>query len=148
MNMKRYPYRLKWVNVQYEFESIGPNGVIKKVVSYCTATRRNEEVVNLALGDWDEQARCFDYKANSKNRDTSMVLATVASTCVNMMFLHPAVRVYAEGFTPARTRLYRIGIVKNWNAIESVLDIEGYRMGKREPFQASINYEAFRAKRK
>ncbi len=146
--MRKYQYRLKWLKVQFEFDSIGPRGVIKKIVDYQTRVFRDEEMVNLGLGDWNEQGLYADDRITSNNRDTNMVLATVASTCLNMIELHPSIQLLAEGNTPARNRLYRIGILKNWKEIEMLLDIEGLRSGKWEPFQPSMTYDAFRAKRR
>lgn len=31
--------------------------------------------------------------------------------------------VYAKGSTPARTRLYQIGIISNWDQIEPLLEV-------------------------
>ncbi|HMJ68769.1 MAG TPA: hypothetical protein VK508_07730 [Cyclobacteriaceae bacterium] len=146
--MKKYPYLLKWVNVVFEFESIGRKGLIKKIIEYQTRTFLGEDVVNLALGDWNEERRYAEDDITSNNGDTNMVLATVASTCVEMMSLHPTIRVLAEGATPARNRLYQIGIVKNWSEIELTADVDGLRFGKWEPFQPNVGYSAFRAKRK
>jgi len=56
--------------------------------------------------------------------------------------------VYATGSTPARTRLYQMGISANWAEIESILKIFGFNSGQWQPFQQNINYEAFLAIRK
>lgn len=147
MNMKRYPYRLTWVSIKFEFDSIGPRGVINKVVGYKTKSD-NKDLINLSLGDWNEQLRKVDCEAKSGNDDTNMVLATVAATCLAMVDLYPEIQVYAEGATDSRNRLYRMGIVKNWDKIKSILDVEGLRLGRWEPFDPNQNYEAFIAKRK
>lgn len=145
--MKKYPYRLKWVSVEFEFDSIGPRGVIKKVVGYKTKID-DEGMINLSLGDWNEQLQLPDHESESKNGDTDMVLATVAATCITLMDLHPDIQVVAKGSTDARNRLYRMGIVKNWKEIQTQLEIEGLRLGKWEPFNEKVNYTGFRARRK
>lgn len=147
MNLKRYPYRVKWLSVEFEFDSIGPRGVIKKVVGYRTKID-DEGRINLSLGDWNEQLQLPDHIAESKNRDTDMVLATVAATCIALMNLHPGIEVVAKGATDARNRLYRMGIVKNWDEIQTQLEIEGLKLGAWEPFNPNTNYEAFRARRR
>lgn len=104
MKLKRYSHKLRWVNLEFEFRSIGPRGVIEKRVRYDTTMRHGIEVVNVALGDYNENTGDVDYKAKSNNRDTDLVMATVASICLRILALCPTVRLYAEGATPARNR--------------------------------------------
>jgi hypothetical protein len=148
MNMKKYSYQLKWVHVRFEFKSLGPKGTIKKIIEYQTRDFLGEEVVNLALGDWNEAFLKTVDDVTSNNGDTNMILATVASSCVDMMSLHPEIRLLAQGITPARNRLYRMGIAKNWAEISSIIEIEGLRQEKWEPFQFGIDYDAFKGKAK
>jgi hypothetical protein len=57
--------------------------------------------------------------------------------------------VYAKGSTPARTRLYQMGISANWADIAPLLYVYGYEQNKGwEPFQKNIRYHAFLVKRK
>ena len=56
--------------------------------------------------------------------------------------------VYAKGSTPARTRLYQMGINSNWSEIEPLMLVLGFVDGKWEIFKKNVNYEAFLVQRK
>ena len=60
----------------------------------------------------------------------------------------PDAIIYTEGSTPARTRLYQMGIASNLEEISKDFEIEGYIHDAWEPFQKGHNYEAFLARRK
>lgn len=84
----------------------------------------------------------------TNNSDQQKVLATVASIVLDFTTKFPDVLVYAKGSTPARTRLYQMGIRVHFRQVESVLFIYGYRNNGWELFQPRVNYEAFLARRK
>lgn len=54
MRLERYIYRFSLEFPQYEFESEGPKGTIKKVVRY-NKMKGSENLYNLAFGDLDEK---------------------------------------------------------------------------------------------
>ena len=108
----------------YEFLSEGPKGTIKKVVYY---QQLNEHVFNLAFGDWNEVHQEIDDNVRTNNKDRDKVLAMVASTVMDFMQYHPDAVVFAEGSTPAKTRLYQMGINSNWHQISSLFEVEGFR---------------------
>jgi len=61
----------------------------------------------------------------------------------------PDVMVYARGSTPARTRLYQIGIATNWREIDPLMQVFGYEQNKGwQSFRIGVNYQAFLVKRK
>lgn len=70
-------------------------------------------------------------------------MATVASTVIDFMNHHPRAIIMAEGETPAKTRLYQMGINANWNDISQLFEIEGFIEGHWETFNQMKNYEAF-----
>lgn len=100
----------------FEFESIGPNGVVAKVVHYVETG--SEGVYNLGFGDKDPQTGHLDDLSITNNGDSQKVLATVASTLYSFTERYPTATVFATGSTTARTRLYRIGISNNLRDIE------------------------------
>lgn len=114
---------------------------------------RYDYAVSEMLLDYDEfesdgpQGKINDL-AISDNKDTEKILATVAATVLEFTQHFPDIMVYATGSTPARTRLYQMGISANWAEIESILKIFGFNSGQWQPFQQNINYEAFLAIRK
>lgn len=125
---------------RYKFLSEGPNGAIKKVVQY---QKIDEGIYNLSFGDWNESEQSIDDSIRTNNKDRDKVLATVASTIMDFMKYHPEAIIAAKGSTPARTRLYQIGIANNWHSIKEKFYVEGLYNGKWEPFKSGRNYQAF-----
>lgn len=72
-----------------------------------------------------------------------MILATVASTVVDFIKHHPKCLLFAQGETPAKTRLYQMGITTNWHEIKHLFRINGFVNGIWEPFEVEKNYGAF-----
>src|SRR5690349_16600452 len=83
----------------YEFLSSGPKGTIKKVVAY---QRLQDNIFNIAFGDWNEDTQTISDTIRSNNDDLQKVLATVASTVVDFVKHHPECIIYASGSTKAR----------------------------------------------
>jgi hypothetical protein len=129
----------------YEFLSSGPKGTIKKVVQYILI---GGGVYNLAFGDWDERTQSIRDDVRTNNEDRDKVLTTVAFTVFDFMKYHPSAIILAEGSTPARTRLYQMGISDNWAEIEQLFDVQGYYNEYWEPFRKGRNYKAFSLKTK
>ncbi len=129
----------------YEFLSEGPKGTIKKVVLYQNI---QDNVYNLAFGDWDEPNQRINDQTRSNNNDRDKVLATVALTVIDFIEYHPKAILFAKGATPGRTRLYQIGIADNWKEIGQLFDIEGFYANSWEPFETGKNYQAFTLKAK
>jgi hypothetical protein len=124
----------------YEFLSKGPKGAIKKVILF---EEFGNNFYNLGFGDWDEATQLMDDKARSNNHDRDKVIATVASAFMNFIKYYPNATVFAKGSTPARTRLYQMGIFANWQEISILLTIKGYIDGDWQPIEKCKNYDAF-----
>lgn len=132
-------------HTQYEFISEGPRGNILKAVIY---DQIEEDLFNLAFGDWNAELKRIDDTNRSNNSDRDKVLATVAATAIDFTNKFPDAIIYTEGSTPARTRLYQMGITHNLEEISETFEIEGYINETWEPFQKGHNYEAFLVRRK
>ena len=145
MNLEKYPVVADHDHITYEFLSDGPNGSIKKVVFY---QKLEENIFNLAFGDWNEREQRINDKVRSNNNDRDKVLATVASTIIDFIKYHPNAVLLAQGSTSARTRLYQMGILEYLDEIGQLFDIIGFTNGTWEPFRKSINYEEFALKAK
>ena len=145
MQRDRYIPLSDAVRETYEFLSSGPKGTIKKVVQYIAIS---QGVYNLGFGDWDEEAQSIRDDVRTNNEDRDKVLATVAFTVFDFMEHHPDAIILAEGSTPARTRLYQMGISDNLTEIGQLFDVEGYYNGGWEPFKKGRNYQAFSLKAK
>ncbi len=147
MNLPKYPVIVSDDLLVYEFFSEGPRGLIKKGVFY---TRIGNDLYNLGFGDWIEALRELDDTSRTNNRDRDKVLAlrTVASTAIAFTNRFPTVRIFVEGSTTARTRLYQIGIGHNLEEISEDFDVQGFTGKEWEEFQRGRNYMAFLISRK
>ena len=146
MKADRYEYKTEAELLLYEFVSEGRKGPIKKIVEY---SRTNvPDVYNLAFGDHDESTRETGDSIISGNGDGQKVLTTVASTAYAFTNQYPDAWIYATGSSPARTRLYRIGI--STNLIEIMADFEVYGLTEDhwEKFVPGTFYKAFLVRRK
>lgn len=140
MHRDRYASFSNAEHSTYEFLSFGPKGTVKKVVKY---TEIEPGVFNLGFGDWDERAQKVRDDIRTNNADRNKVLATVAATVIDFMKHHPDAILVAEGSTPARTRLYQLGISGSWHEISQLFEVKGLREGAWEDFQGGKNYKAF-----
>lgn len=103
---------------------------------------------NLAFGDWNEDLNKLDDSIRSNNGDRDKILATVASTAIDFTDRFPEAEIFTEGSTPARTRLYQMGISNNLEEISEDFEIQGYIYQEWSRFRKGVNYEAFLIKRK
>ena len=125
-------------HITYEFLSEGPNRTIKKVVFY---QEIDDNVFNLAFGDWDEVRQKINDNIRSNNSDRNKVLATVASTVIDFVKYHPKAMIFIQGTTATRTRLYQIGSLANWDEISRFFYLEGFSNGIWEPINKGSNYD-------
>ena len=103
-----------------------------------------ENVYNLAFGDFDEAAKGLDDLTITNNRDSLKALSNVASTVYAFMEKHPAASIIATGSTEVRTRLYRMGITNNLKEISEDFSIFGNtKTGVWEIFKTGKDCEAF-----
>ena len=83
-----------------------------------------------------------------RGKDRDVVLATVANTINDFSDRYGNQFIYAKGSTPARTRLYQMGISNLKDDISTDFDIYGIIGGVAHPFKKNVNYEGFLVKRK
>lgn len=140
MHLERYTPLSDVDRETFEFLSCGPKGTIKKVVQYIQI---GENFYNLGFGDWDEETQIIRDDIRTNNNDREKVLATIAFTVFEFMAYHRYAIIFAEGSTPAKTRLYQMGISNNWAQIGQMFDVQGYFNGDWEPFRKGKNYQAF-----
>ena len=70
-------------------------------------------------------------------------MATVIRTILVFFEKYPEKKVYIEGSTPERTRLYRIIIAKEINRIRDLFHIFGISNWKIEIFKPNGDYKSF-----
>jgi hypothetical protein len=149
MNLQGYDVKINENLLNYQFYSEGPKGRIKKVVRFTLQNSNGVSYFNLGFGDWNEQKNEIDDLVITNNHDRDKILATVATTVLEFTKHFPDAFIYATGSTPARTRLYQIGIVTYWTEIDQLLHVYGYTQKNGwQPFIKNFNYEAFMVFRK
>jgi hypothetical protein len=70
MNRDLYPASYDSSNLLFKFNSVGPRGVITKIIEFKKITTVNENFYSLSLGDWDEKSGAIDFHIVSNNNDT------------------------------------------------------------------------------
>ncbi len=145
MLLERYVYESDESFLQYEFFSDGPKGKIKKVVVYShIGERYGENYYNIGFGDWNEEEQRIDDLTTSNNKDRDKILATVAASALDFTDHFPKCKIYAEGSTLSRTRLYQIGIATNFEEISTLFEVEGWKSDEGwVTFSKGENYTAF-----
>jgi hypothetical protein len=97
MQLPRYTYKTNATFLDYEFDSAGPKGAIKKVVRFTLVSFPAFSYYNLGFGDWNEKENTIDDFVVSNNRDAERVLATVAGVIIDFTNHYPEAVIYAEG---------------------------------------------------
>ena len=129
----------------FEFVSEGPKGSIPKLIKFSETTLKG--FYNLAFGDKDLLTGEIDDKVVSNNGDSEKVLATIVSAVYAFTDQENEAWIYATGSTPARTRLYRMGITKYLEEVKQDFNVFGLLNGEWENFEKDIDYTAFLARR-
>lgn len=129
----------------YEFVSQGPRGDVPKLVVYTKIDLY--DTFNLGFGD-KVDAKDFDDASVTDNGDSFKVMATVAATLYPFTDAFPNAKVYVEGSTRSRTRLYRMAIANNLDLISTSFQVYGFKNNVWEKFVVGIDYEAFLVRRK
>jgi hypothetical protein len=146
MNVDRYHLKSDETLSVFEFVSTGPNGAVRKLIHF--QLTHTPGVYNLAFGDKNPVTGAIDDLAITNNGDTDKVLGTVVAALYTFMDKNPEAFVYATGSTPARTRLYRMGITRFYEEMQQDFYLFG-RIGKEfYQFEVGTEYEAFLAQRK
>lgn len=146
MKLPKYQLKSGRELLSYEFASEGPKGLIEKRIQFTLLNQ--EEVYNLAFGDKDSITGEIDDLVVSNNGDSEKVLSTVVSAVYAFYDKHPEASIFASGSTPARTRLYRIGIAEYFGDIKDNFEIYGQLEDRWELFEKGKEYSAFLAQRK
>lgn len=145
VNLDRYEYYIDASFHEFEFESHGPKGRIRKIASF---EALEADLYNFGFGDLDKNTGEIDDPVVSNNGDTNKILATVASIIVDFTLKFQDKGIFIKGSTDSRTRLYQIGISKNLNEMEKVFEVLGHFQEQWEPFRKGKNYDAFFVRRK
>jgi hypothetical protein len=149
MNLDSYNYEIDESFQTYEFVSDGPNGKVTKIVSYTEFGTVNGEIAyNLGFGDVDLQTGAISDMVVTNNNDSMQVLATVAQTVVEFSAHYGKHWIRVKGSTPARTRLYQMGVSGIWHEIKDDFELYGLKDEAYVEFEKNVNYEAFLVRKK
>jgi hypothetical protein len=132
-------------NTRFQFQSVGKRGVFEKVVFFTPLTI---DTYNLSLLDYDTETGDYDDLSVTDNGDMLEVLVTVIATIHQFFGSKQGKKIYFEGSTPARTRLYQIAISKIYNPTQSDLLISGLQAGEWVTFERNTNFEGFLREKK
>ena len=146
MKLDRYELKAGRKLTTFEFLSEGRKGKIIKVIQFQQMNLPN--LYNLAFGDKNPDTGEVDDMIITDNGDSEKVLATVVAAIYTFANKYPDAWVYATGSTKARTRLYRLGINKYFDIVDTDFDIMGEEMNEWEWYQKGRDYQAFAVHRK
>jgi hypothetical protein len=146
MKLDRYHLKADETFSVFEFISVGPKGNIRKIIHFQPTDIPG--LYNLAFGDKHPITNEIDDLAVSNNGDIDKVLATVVTALYTFLDKNPEALVYATGSTPARTRLYRMGITRFYEEIQQDFFLFGRIDKKFYEFEIGKEYEGFLAQRK
>ena len=140
-----YEYKKSTDPRQYEFQSNGPKGSIRKIIIYSfMGTQYGRDVYNLGFGDYDASTGKILDLVVSDNRDQIKILATVAATVLDFIAHHSDCAILVTGSTPARTRLYQMNISRHYGEISKMFDLQCLtKEGRLTKFKRGENYEGF-----
>lgn len=146
MKVEKYALRSENNFETFSFISQGPKGKVLKLIEF--QAMDSTDTFNLAFGDQDPTTGSINDIVVTNNGDTEKVLATVVDAIYAFFDKHPYAYVYATGSTPARTRLYRMGITRFYQLMQNDFVLFGQMDNEFVPFKPGTDYEGFLAKRK
>ncbi len=141
MNEPSYTFSHIDDKLNFEFESISEIKSIRKLIEY-RLIDNNTLLYNLALIDILPNGEVSDLSV-SNNKDMPKVLSTVFQSMLYFFEAKPKARIFIQGSTPSRTRLYQIAISKYMTEFEQKFDIWGFVGNEMELFLKDKNYEIF-----
>lgn len=142
MKHPKYPVELTEDDNRFIFYSEGPRGRIQKGIQY---ERINGCMFNLSFGDWNDERQHIDDSILSNNGDRDKILATVACNAIDFTRDLANAQIFFQGSTPARTRLYQMGIRANLLEIREYFEVMGWQNDQWERFRPLRKYESFLA---
>ncbi len=146
MRIKKYHLKSDNTLTYFEFISVGSKGAIRKMIEFQVTSTPG--LYNLAFGDKNPKSGELDDLAISNNGDTEKVLGTVVAALYVFFDKNPQALVYATGSTPARTRLYRMGLTRFYDEIQNDFYLYGQIDEKLYVFEVGKEYDGFLAQRK
>jgi len=145
MDHEPYELHVNEEGTRFQFQSIGKRGIFEKIISL---TPLSANIYNLALLDYNLNTQEHSDILITDNGDMPKVLVTVMAVVKNYLNIHADKKIYFEGSTPARTRLYQISIGKVYESLKFDFNIYGLENGSWYNFEPNINFEGFLIEKK
>lgn len=150
MNYEKYEHIIASPDkLEFQFVSEGPKGKITKVIQFTQTL--HEEIYNLAFGNLKSDG-CVDDETTNDNGDRNKILATVAGAVYEFSSHYPDKFIFFCGTTPQRTRLYRMALTINMEALKNDFRIyrvlRGIDTFERVAFRKGVDYFGFMVTRK
>jgi hypothetical protein len=146
MKLEQYELRFEPNLMSLEFVSKGSKGKIPKLIQFTETDFIN--IYNLSFGDKDPNTGKIDDLIITNNGDSRKVLNTIAYAVYIFLNKYPAAWIYAVGSSPARNRLYRIGLNNSLDDIVIDFELFGLKDNKWQKFEKNSDYTAFLLRRK
>jgi hypothetical protein len=144
--LEKYTYLTNLSGFEYEFESLGNKGAIKKIARFTKVAE--PFIYNFGFGDLDEKTGEINDNIASNNGDQEKIMGTLGNIIYDFTTLYADAQIYIEGNDAIRNRLYQISISKYWAEIDTVFEVYGLIDNKWQKFRKGVNYEAFLGRRK
>lgn len=140
MDKEKYRLTVSEDRLFYEFYSIGPKGLIPKVIIY---QKIGDNIYNLAFGDVDRTDSLLDDLVVTDNKDTEKVILTVAYSVFDFFAKYESAIILVKGSSHSRTRLYRRYISIFMDVIAEKFILLGELKGNIERFERNKDYTSF-----
>ncbi|MES2328710.1 MAG: hypothetical protein V4539_03840 [Bacteroidota bacterium] len=135
--MKVNSYKIQTTTAtRYEFDSIGPKGVIKKAVEITALKRTN--TFNFGFGDLREDGSIND-KSETNNDDLLQVLSTVIKIMDEFIDKNPSAILFFQGSTDQRTKVYQYILKRNFEQFDRKFTITGISSGDGIPHEVAYD---------
>lgn len=145
MNYKPYTLDINKDHTRFQFQSVGKRGVFEKVILFQLLA---DDIYNLALLDYNPTSQEYSDLSVTNNGDMPEIFATVINAVTAFLKAYRNRKIYFEGTTSSRTRLYQIVINKIYNSDIQDLIILGLKNQEWHPFEPNINFEGFLIEKK
>ena len=89
MNLKKYQYSVSDTFLDFEFDSEGPKGKVRKIIRYYPQNANGITYFNVGFGDLNPKTGKIDDLAITNNQDREKILATVAATVLEFTCISP-----------------------------------------------------------
>lgn len=141
MNLIAYEFSVCSNEFEYSFNSVGKNGIVKKVAQFIPSSHGN--VFQFRFGDYDASVNKIEDNVATRNNDAEMVINTIALILVDFTKKYPGCMVRFSSIDKIRIRLYSIWIFRHWDWLCINLLLFGFRNKMWERCRKGIQYSAY-----